>query len=135
MKSFIIYTTDITLKRMSCVYYVVHEVGKRVFQMAAVYFIGNTFVEDCTTIFHCDLMLRKSVLILTLSRKEWCYTGTISSNIKVCLQILMQDLHRLTLFFFFRWRYSPLWVLACRTIPSYLSLSITNSLHLLTPNT
>jgi hypothetical protein len=38
-------------------------------------------------------------------------------------------------FFFFRWRYSPLWSLACRTIPLHLSLSITNSLHLLTPNT
>ena len=38
-------------------------------------------------------------------------------------------------FFFFCWRYSPLWALACRTIPLYLSLSITNSLHLLTPNT
>ena len=38
-------------------------------------------------------------------------------------------------FFFFRWHYSPLWALACRTIPLHLSLSITNSLHLLTPNT
>jgi len=37
--------------------------------------------------------------------------------------------------FFFRWRYSPLWALACRTIPLHLSLSITSSLHLLTPNT
>jgi len=89
MRSFIIYTTDILLKRMSCVYYVVHEVGERVFQKVAVYFIGNTFVDDCTTILHRDLMLRKSVLILTLSRKEWSYTGTISSNIKVGLQILM----------------------------------------------
>jgi len=35
----------------------------------------------------------------------------------------------------FRWRYSPLWALACRTIPLNLSLSITNSFHLLTPNT
>ena len=38
-------------------------------------------------------------------------------------------------FFFFCWRYSPLWALACRTIPLHLSLSITNSLHLFTPNT
>ena len=38
-------------------------------------------------------------------------------------------------FFFFRWRYSPLWALAWRTIPLHLSVSITNSLHLLTPNT
>ena len=37
--------------------------------------------------------------------------------------------------FFFRWRYGPLWALACRTIPLHLSLSITNSVHLLTPNT
>jgi len=35
-------------------------------------------------------------------------------------------------FFFFRWHYSPLWALACRTIPLHFSLSITNSLHLLT---
>jgi len=38
-------------------------------------------------------------------------------------------------FFFFRWRYSPLWALACRKIPLHYSLSFTNSLHLLTPNT
>jgi len=38
-------------------------------------------------------------------------------------------------FFFFNWRYSPLWALACRTIPLHFSLSITNSLHLLTPST
>ena len=38
-------------------------------------------------------------------------------------------------FFFFRWRCCPLWALACRTIPLHLSLSITNSLHLLTPKT
>ena len=38
-------------------------------------------------------------------------------------------------FFFFRWRYSPLWALACRTIPLHFSLSITNSLHLLTAST
>jgi len=38
-------------------------------------------------------------------------------------------------FFFFRWRYSPLWALDCRTIPLHFSLSITNSLHLLTHST
>ena len=38
-------------------------------------------------------------------------------------------------FFFFRWRYIPLWALACRTIPLRFSLSLTNSLHLLTPST
>ena len=37
--------------------------------------------------------------------------------------------------YFFRWHYSPLWALACRTIPLHFSLSITNSLHLLTPST
>ena len=37
--------------------------------------------------------------------------------------------------FFFRWRYSPLWALACQTIPLHFPLSITNSLHLLTPST
>jgi len=39
------------------------------------------------------------------------------------------------IFFLFRWGYSPLWALACRTIPLHLSLSITNSLHLLTSRT
>ena len=37
--------------------------------------------------------------------------------------------------FFFHWRYSPLWALACRTMPLNFSLSITNSSHLLTPVT
>jgi hypothetical protein len=36
---------------------------------------------------------------------------------------------------FFHWRYNLLWALACRTIPLHLSLSVTNSVHLLTPNT
>jgi hypothetical protein len=39
------------------------------------------------------------------------------------------------IFFFFRWRYSPLCALDCRTTPHHFSLSITNSLHLLTPST
>ena len=38
-------------------------------------------------------------------------------------------------FFFFRWCYSPLWALACRTIPLHFFPSITNSIHLLTPST
>jgi len=37
--------------------------------------------------------------------------------------------------FFFHWRYSLLWALACRTMPLHFSLSMTNSLHLLTPST
>jgi len=39
------------------------------------------------------------------------------------------------IFFFFRWRYSPLWALACRTISLHFSLSITKSFHLFTPST
>jgi hypothetical protein len=31
--------------------------------------------------------------------------------------------------YFFRWRYSPLWELTCRTIPLHFSLSITNTLN------
>jgi len=38
-------------------------------------------------------------------------------------------------YFFFYWYYSPLWALACRTIPFHFSLSITNYLHFLTPIT
>ena len=38
-------------------------------------------------------------------------------------------------FFFFHWHYSPLWALACRRMSLHFSLSITNSLHLLTPRT
>jgi hypothetical protein len=45
------------------------------------------------------------------------------------------DSFDVTFFFFFRWRYSPLWALACRTKPLHFSLSITKSLHLLTPST
>jgi len=37
--------------------------------------------------------------------------------------------------FFFHCHYSPLWALACRTISFHFPLSITNSLHLLTPST
>jgi hypothetical protein len=37
--------------------------------------------------------------------------------------------------FFFHWRYSPLWALACRTIPLPFSVSITSSVHILTPST
>ena len=43
--------------------------------------------------------------------------------------------HWLWFFFFSCWRYSPLWALACRKIPLHFSLSISNSLHLLTPST
>jgi len=38
-------------------------------------------------------------------------------------------------FFFFRWPYSPPWVLACRTIPLHFFLSSINSLHLLNSST
>ena len=38
-------------------------------------------------------------------------------------------------FFLFRWRYSPLWALACRTMSLHFVLSVTISLHLLTLNT
>jgi len=38
-------------------------------------------------------------------------------------------------FFSFHWHYSPLWALACRTISLHFVLSVTNSLHLLTPST
>ena len=41
----------------------------------------------------------------------------------------------LLLLLLLRWRYSPLWALACQTILLHFSLSITNSLHLLTPST
>jgi len=38
-------------------------------------------------------------------------------------------------FFFFHWRYRPLWALACRTMSLNFVLSVTTSLHLLTPST
>ena len=46
-----------------------------------------------------------------------------------------EHIHNREYNFLFCWRYNPLWALACRTIPLHLSLSITNSLHLLAPNT
>jgi len=70
--------------------------GKRMFQIAAVCFICNMLVEGCTSIFHSDLLLRNSVQILILSRKEWGYIGTIRSNIKICPLILMRNLYILT---------------------------------------
>ena len=39
------------------------------------------------------------------------------------------------LLLFFHWHYSSLWALACRTMSFHVSLSATNSLHLLTPIT
>ena len=88
--------SDILLKRISCVNWVVHELGKRVFQIAAIYFIGNMFLDDCTTVLGRDLTLRKPVQILTLSLKESSCFGTIRSNIKFGLQILVRYLYRLT---------------------------------------
>ena len=41
----------------------------------------------------------------------------------------------ISIFFFFHRHYSPLWALACRTMSFYFFLSVTNSLHLLTPST
>ena len=38
-------------------------------------------------------------------------------------------------FFWFHWLYSPWWALACRTMSFHFSLSVTDSLHLLTPST
>ena len=38
-------------------------------------------------------------------------------------------------FFFFHWHYSQLWALACWRMSFHFFLSITNSLHLLTPST
>ena len=37
--------------------------------------------------------------------------------------------------YYFHWHYSPLWVLACRTMSFHFFLSATNSLHLVTPST
>ena len=48
---------------------------------------------------------------------------------------LQYDVLYLILLFFFHWHYSPLWALACRTMPFHFFLSATNSLHLLTPST
>ena len=44
-------------------------------------------------------------------------------------------LQKKNFFSFFHWRCSPLWALACHTISFHFFLSVTNSLHLLTPST
>jgi len=54
---------------------------------------------------------------------------------KASLKIIFFFFLLLLFFFFFRWNYSPLCALACRTKPLHFSLSITNSLHLLTSST
>jgi hypothetical protein len=48
---------------------------------------------------------------------------------------LLRSVSDIIFFFFFRWRYSPLLALACWKTPLHFPLSITTSLHLLTPNT
>jgi len=62
-----------------------------------------------------------------------CFGGTYCCH----LQVTELNWFKCVLkwFFFFRWCCSPLWALVCRTIPPHFSLSITNSLHLLTPST
>ena len=49
-------------------------------------------------------------------------------------QLAIVLVRNLCLIFFFHWRYSPLWALACRTMSFHFLLSATNSLHLLTPS-
>ena len=77
--------------------------------------------------------------VLAVPRLCGFYPGICLATEEKARKILSHGSHTYTynknIFFFFRWRYSPLWALACRTIPLHLSLSITNSLHLLTPNT
>ena len=51
------------------------------------------------------------------------------------LKKLITLCYKLNLFFFYRWHYSPLWGLACRTMSFHFFLSATNYLHLLTPIT
>jgi len=77
------------------------------------------------------------------SSSDWfliCKKGTLYNYLITKLKSIMYPWYYVPFclhifFFFFRWRYSPLWVLACRTIPLNFSLFITNSLHLLTPST
>jgi len=67
-----------------------------------------------------------------------CYSDSLTANWRQKVpypNFTWQGLVWRVTSFFFRWRYSSLWALACRTIPLHLSLSITTSLHLLTPST
>ena len=87
----------------------------------------------------------------TVRCKASTYKGLKQSDIHICYCVELSGLawnavshhwkprnikmFSINIFFFFRWHYSPLWALGCRTIHLHFSLSITNSLHLLTPST
>ena len=64
----------------------------------------------------------------------------VNTNIILKIQFLPHNKHavpplqRATNSSFFHWRYRPLWALACRTMSLCFVLSVTNSVHLLTPN-
>jgi len=101
------------------------------------------FCWPCILIYLCNENQLDALFIPSLFR-----TSTSTNCTKVFRRYLWQwtfptrfDLHGHFIresnrtFFFFRWRYSPLWALACRTIPLHFSLSITNFLHLLTHST
>ena len=66
----------------------------------------------------------RAILETTVSRQKW-------TN---CIQKLNNnEAHNIDWsFFFFRWRCSPLWALACRTMSLHFVLSVTSPLHLLT---
>ena len=82
------------------------------------------------------------IIFLTsqFQRQNDKWNGKLFFKLQLCIKIWNKPLKirpdfALNDFFFFRWRYSPLWALACRIISLHFSLSITNSLHLLTPST
>ena len=52
-----------------------------------------------------------------------------------CRFLRLQSLLLLLLLLLFHWLYSPQWALACRTMSFHFFLSVTNSVHLLTPST
>ena len=72
--------------------------------------------------------LRKATVSFVMS-----VCPSASYNSAPTLRILIK--FDILFFLFFHWRFSPLWALACRTMSVHFSLSVTNSLHLLTPST
>ena len=85
------------------------------------FIVSSTRFERCFRPSSGALDYLQLPVVFTQVAAGWCH-GCVETNFVVFF-----------FFFFFRWCYSPLWALACRTIPLHLFLSITNSLHLLTP--
>ena len=93
-------------------------------------------VEQCPSILlRWNKKLLLLILLLFLFLLPWALQPTVGFGLSNNVLPFCFDETRTFFFFFFHWHYSPLWVLACRTMSFNFYLSATNSLLLLIPRT